>query len=69
MEKLKNIESNKIRPETIELVLEIIIQSGKTNSVFNFYKNRQEAKKAFDQALKFLWKCLENAEKVPPSPP
>lgn len=57
----------KIETETINLIIEIIKQSGEKTSKYNFLKSNKDAWKIIDDSIQMLWNCLDSKNKLNPN--
>jgi hypothetical protein len=49
---------------TIQLIVEIIKQSGEKTSRFSFLKNSKDGTKIVEDSIQLLWNCLDSKSNV-----
>lgn len=55
----KDIPQVRIENNTIQLIVEIIKQSGEKTNRFYFYKTSKEGTKVIEDSIQLLWNCLD----------
>jgi hypothetical protein len=58
------IPIDKLEPETIQLIIEVIKQGGEKTNKFYFLKNSKEGTKIVEDSLNLLWNCLDSKNNV-----
>jgi hypothetical protein len=54
-----DIPQERIENNTVQLIVEIIKQSGERTNKFYFYKNSKEGTKIIEDSIQLLWNCLD----------